>query len=118
MVRSSRGWGSKGYGRLEESGRGTGRITIHPRPRQDLATTGRSAAAAGSRHSGTQFETGAHRGVDEVDVDRLRLCPKGLFDDEGQAVVFENLVVFVWLIQSHTQRGTRSPTLHHRDAHG
>ena len=49
--------------------------------------------------------------LNKVDREGFCLLKKLLVNEVSDPVFFHDLVIPFWLIQSHAQRGTRSPTL-------
>ena len=50
-------------------------------------------------------------GINKIYGERFYLLKKLLVDEVSDAVFFHDLVIPFWLVQSHSQRGTGSPTL-------
>lgn len=84
------------------------------------ATTGtaRSTAAAtplAQRVGGGYAESGSWAGINIFYINGTTAIQQSLFYKKLNAVVLENRVVVFWLIQSQSQRGTGSATLHQGD---
>jgi len=54
----------------------------------------------------------------KVYLDGPSLGKKGGIDKVGETLKFEDLILFVWLIQSHSQRGSPSANLGNKDPDG
>ena len=86
------------------------------------ATTGstrsRAASASPDGVGRGNAETGTRPGIDEIYLDRTTGTKQAFFDQEFEGVIFVHLVVCLWLIQSQSQGGTGSATLHQGDTKG
>lgn len=72
-----------------------------------------AAASAGTAFGQTRLY-GKARSVSrihKINRERFHLVKKLLVNEVSNPVFFHDLVIPFWLIQSHTQRGPRSPTL-------
>jgi hypothetical protein len=49
--------------------------------------------------------------LNKVNCEGFHLVKKLLVDEISNSILFHDLVIPFWLVQSHAQRGTRSPTL-------
>jgi hypothetical protein len=56
--------------------------------------------------------------IDVIHLNRFNFLKKLFINGEGKAAFFKHLIIFSGLIQSHPQRGARSPTLHEHDPDG
>jgi hypothetical protein len=54
----------------------------------------------------------------EIYLDRASLIKKAGIDKVGHTLKFEYLILFIWLIQSHSQRGSPSANLGNKDPNG
>lgn len=82
------------------------------------ARVGTATAAAADRSRRTDAEAGTVTGLNEINFDVSAGDEESFFDQKGQVVLVEDFVVGLWLVQSQSQRGTCSATLHQGDANG
>ena len=54
----------------------------------------------------------------EIYLDGASLIKKGGLDKVGDTLKFEYLILCIWLIQSHSQRGSPSANLGNKDSDG
>jgi hypothetical protein len=82
--------------------------------------TARAAAAAASaqRIRRCNTETRPWARIDIFYTDGTTRIQQAFFYKKLQAVVLENLIIVLWLIQSQSQRGTGSTTLHQGNTQG
>ena len=91
------------------------------------ALSGSTAAGTGSAGAGTATttadrigrgdgETRAVTGIDKVNLDVAATVKQIFLDQKSQVIFSKRFVIFFWLIQSQSQRGTSSAALHQRDA--
>ena len=57
-------------------------------------------------------ETRTWAGVDEIDLDGSAGAEKTFLNQEFQRIILVYVIIFLWLIQSQSQRGPCSATLH------
>lgn len=76
------------------------------------AGTGTASAARAYRFNRGDTESGAWSGINIIDGNPATGSEQAFFDQEFQRIVFKNFVAVFWLIQSQSQRGTCSATLH------
>jgi len=69
------------------------------------ATAGSSTPALLSRKLRFQLKSFTHRRLDKFYADWLRFFIKVFVNKEFDAFFVENLIGFLWFIQSHAQRG-------------
>ena len=71
---------------------------------------GRAAARTGAR---AEFDAGADTEpiAQKIDLHRLGFVVEILVHDELETVYFIHIIIFLWLIQSHGQRGAASSPL-------
>lgn len=83
----------------------------------DPLSAAAGAAAVGGilGGGGCYLESSTGRRIDVIDRYRLCLSVEFLVNQELDSVLVESLIGFFWLIQSQTQRGTRSPASCHHD---
>jgi hypothetical protein len=80
-----------------------------------LTTTTRTPAGTAGIQTGCQFEAVSHSCDNVIDCNRFRQFKQVFVDHERNTVFLEYFILFFGLIQSHSQRGTSSPALHHHD---
>jgi hypothetical protein len=90
---------------------------------ESAATAGATGAAAAAATlaqwvRGSNTESGTWAGIDIFHIDGATTIQKAFFYKKLDTVVLENLIVVLWLIQSQSQRGTGSATLHQGNAKG
>lgn len=92
---------------------------------RDASTAGAGSAGAGAataagadRFDRGDAEAGTRPGVDVIDGDPAGRGEKALLDQKFEGVVLEDFVAVFWLIQSQSQGGTSSATLHQRHTQG
>jgi hypothetical protein len=81
-------------------------------------TAAAPTATATEGHGRGDAETGTGSGVDEVYLDDSTLITEAVVQQKFNSTMFIRRIVFLWLIQSQSQRGTGSPTLHQGNAYG
>lgn len=74
------------------------------------------AAAQGLGRGDT--ETGTGSGLDEVYLDDSTLIAEIIIQEELNSAMLKGCIIFFWLIQSQSQRGACSATLHQRNTYG
>ncbi|MFA6499914.1 MAG: hypothetical protein WCV64_11360, partial [Desulfurivibrionaceae bacterium] len=57
-------------------------------------------------------------GLDEVYLDDSTLIAEVIVQQEFNSAMFKRCIIFLWLIQSQSQRGACSATLHQRNTYG
>ena len=93
----------------------------------DLSRSAATSGAAGAAATASPFahrvgrcnaKPGSRAGIDKFHVDGTTRVQQSFFYKELEVVVFKNLIVVLWLIQSQSQRGTGSTTLHQGNTEG
>ena len=82
------------------------------------AGAGAATAAGADRFYRGNTKTGPWAGINVVHSDPAAGCEKTLFHQKLEGIVLENLVAVFWLIQSQSQGGTSSATLHKCNTQG
>jgi hypothetical protein len=83
------------------------------------AAAGAAAASPAAQRLGRgDAETGTGPGLDEVYLDDSTLIAEIIVQEELNSAMFKGRIVFFWLIQSQSQRGACSATLHQGNTYG
>ncbi len=76
------------------------------------AGAGTATAAGADRFDGGNTKTGPRAGINVVYGDSAAGGEKALLYQKLEGIILENLIAVFWLIQSQSQGGTSSATLH------
>ncbi len=71
-----------------------------------------STTATTNRIAGSNAKSGTWASIDIIDINCTTCSQKAFLYEELQTAVFKNFIIIFWLIQSQTQRGACSATLH------
>jgi len=83
------------------------------------ATAGTAAASPAAKRLGRRDpKTGTGSGLDEIHFDDPALIAKIVVQQEFNPAMLKRCIISLWLIQSQSQRGACSATLHQRNTYG
>ncbi|OGQ88877.1 MAG: hypothetical protein A2512_01650 [Deltaproteobacteria bacterium RIFOXYD12_FULL_56_24] len=110
---------------IKNPGRGRGFLLDNVSTRQSgsagasapAGTTATSPATATKRLGRGNPEAGTGPGLDEIYLDDPALIAEVIVQQEFNPAMIKRRIIFFWLIQSQSQRGACSATLHQRNTY-